>query len=145
MASTVTIFNSFRKYIADGTIDLDTDTVKAALLLSTYTVSAAHTILSDVSSHEVAAGSGYTAGGVALTTPSVTYSGAVAKYTADPAVWTSLSKTFRFLLLYANVTRNGIVNPLLEVILIDNTPGDIIVTATDYSIQWNANGIISFS
>jgi hypothetical protein len=145
MASTVTIFNSFRKYAADGTIDLDTDTVKAALITSAYTVNATHTILADISANEVSNGAGYTTGGATLTTPSVTYSGAVAKFSADPALWLALTKTFRFVLLYANVTRNAVVNPLIAIILIDNTPNDIVVTAADYSIQWSASGIVTFS
>lgn len=145
MASTVTIFNSFRKYISDGTIDLDTDTIKGALIASSYTVNATHTILADVSAHEVSSGAGYTTGGTTITSPSVTYSGAVSKFSGDPALWLALTKTFRFILLYGNVTRNGIVNPLIAIILIDNTPNDIVVTAADYSIQWSANGIITFS
>lgn len=145
MASTVTLFNSFRKYIADGTIDLDSDTIKAALLLDTYTVNPAHTILSDVSSHEAGAGSGYSSGGVALTGKSVTYTGTTGKFTSDPPLWLALTKTFRFLLVYAAVTRNSIVNPLIEIILIDNTPQNIIVSAADYSIQWSANGILSIN
>lgn len=143
MASTAYLFNSARKALLDGTIDLDTDTIKAALLASTYTFSAAHSILADVVAHEVAAGNGYTTGGTALTTAAVTYAAAVAKFTADPAAWASLTKTFRFLLIYANKTANGLVNPLLGCILLDNTPADIVVTAADYSIQWNANGIFT--
>jgi len=145
MASTVTVFNPFRKYLGDGTIDMDTDTIKAALITSAYTVNASHGILSDVSAHEVTNGAGYTTGGATLTTPNMSYSGAVAKFTADPAIWAALTKTFRYLLLYAAVTRNGVVNPLMEIILIDNTPADIVVTAADYSIQWSASGIISIS
>lgn len=142
MASTLTIPNNFRKYIADGTIDLDTDTIKAALLLDTYTLSAAHSIFGDVSSHEVAAGNGYAAGGVALANQSVTVTGAQSKFSADPATWAALTKTFRYLALYANKTANGVVNPLIALILLDNTPANIVVTAADYSIQWNANGIL---
>lgn len=145
MASTITIYNSFRKYEADGTIDLDSDIINAALLSNGYAVNAAHSVLADVVANEVAAGTGYTTGGVALANKSVTYTGAIAKFTADPATWASLTKTFRFLVLYALKTANGVTNPLICAFLLDNTPADIVVTSADYSVQWNANGIITWS
>lgn len=145
MASTITIFNDFRKFIADGTIDLDTDTIKAMMLSNGYTVNAAHSVLADIGSNEVAAGNGYVAGGQALANKSLTVVGAESKFTADPLTWASLTKTYRFLLLYAAKTANGKVNPLIAVILVDNTPADVIISAADYSVQWNANGILVFS
>jgi hypothetical protein len=39
MASKLFIFDAFRKYIMDGTVDLDTDTIKAALVTSAQTSS----------------------------------------------------------------------------------------------------------
>lgn len=49
MAATITFYNSFKEYIADGTIDLDTDTFKVTLHTSSYTPSATtHTIYSDL-------------------------------------------------------------------------------------------------
>lgn len=145
MASTITLMNHLAKICADGTVDLDTDDIKVAMLADTYTVNAAHTILGDVSSHEVAAGNGYTAGGVALANKSLTVAGNDTKFSADPATWTGLTKTFRYLAIYAAKTANGLVNPLLAVILVDNTPADIVVTTADYSVQWNANGIFKWT
>lgn len=145
MASTITLTNSLRKYLGDGTIDWDSDTIKCMMLTSGYTLNAAHSILADVSANEVAAGNGYTTGGVTLANKSVTLAGVVAKYTADPATWGTLTKTYRFLALYSEKTVNGVVNPLIALILVDNTPADIVITGADYSVQWNANGIFTLS
>jgi len=145
MASTLTLTNALRKYLGDGSVDWDSDTVKVAMLSNSYTVNPAHSIFGDVSSHEVAAGGGYTAGGVALANKSVTLAAAVAKYTADPATWAGLTKTYRTLAIYSEKTVNGVVNPLIALILVDNTPADIVITAADYSVQWNANGIFTMS
>lgn len=145
MASSITLFNIFRKANADGTIDLDSDTIKVMLVDSNYTFNAGHSEAADVSAYEVAAGSGYSAGGVALANKSVTLNAATSKFTADPATWPGLTKTFRFAVLYAEKVANGLTNPLIACVLLDTTPADVVVTAADYSIQWNANGIIAWS
>lgn len=44
MAASYNKYNSFSEYMADGTFDLNTDTFKVALVASTYTPSAAHTV-----------------------------------------------------------------------------------------------------
>ena len=145
MASTIVLVNSLRKYLGDGTVDWDSDTIKCMMLNNSYALNAAHSALADVSANEVAAGGGYSTGGVALANKSVTLAGSVAKYTADPATWAALTKTYRFLAMYSEKTANAIVNPLIALILVDNTPADIVVTAADYSVQWNANGIFTLS
>lgn len=145
MASTLTLTNALRKYLGDGTVDWDSDTVKCAMLNSGYTINAAHAVFADVSASEVAAGGGYTTGGAALANKSVTLAGAVAKYTADPATWAGLTKTYRTLAIYSEKSINGVVNPLIALILVDNTPADIVITAADYSVQWNANGIFTLA
>lgn len=145
MASTITLTNNLNKYVTDGTVDLDSDTIKVAMLADTYTVSAAHSIFGDVSSHQVAAGNGYAAGGAALANKSITVAGNETKFSADPATWTGLTKTYRFLAIYAEKTANAVVNPLLAIILVDNTPANIVITAADYSVQWNANGIFKWT
>ena len=58
MAASLTFYNSFREYVADGTIDLDTHTFKAMLVASGYTPSTAHTVKTDVT-NELSTANGY--------------------------------------------------------------------------------------
>ena len=141
MAVTITEYSACKKYRHDGTLDLNSATIKAALVTSSYTPDAAnHDTWSDVSANEVATGNGYTTGGVSLTGLSVTNT----EWDADNASWSSLTKTFRYIVLYASGTYNGVVDPLIAYILPDNTPADITVTATDYYLVWDASGIATF-
>lgn len=145
MAATVSIYNSFRQYIGDGTIDLDANNLYVALVLSTYTYNAAHTVWADVSANEAATGDGYTTGGANLTTNTLTYSGATATFDADDVAWAALTKTFRFAVLYVNATVNSIVKPVICCILLDSTPANIVVSGATYTLSWNASGIFTFA
>lgn len=143
MASTTSKYDKLHKYLIDGTVDLDTNTIKVALVSSAYTFNAAHNVWADVSANEVASGAGYTTGGIALASKVVSYAGPLGKFLADNPVWTGLTKTFRYAVIYASGTLNGVVDPLLLCILLDNTPADIAAVGVDYSIQWNAGGILT--
>jgi hypothetical protein len=145
MPSTTTIYNPLRKYLLNGTIDLDTDPIYVALVANTYTVDAAHAAWADVSTHEVAAGDGYTAGGQLLLNPVSNFAAAVGSWITDNPVWPALTKTFRYAVLYADVVRNSVTDPLICCILINNTPADIVVSAADYSLQWHPSGILTLS
>ncbi len=145
MASTVYIYDSFRQYVADGTIDLTAATVTLALVTSSYTYSAAHTVWADASANEVANGAGYTTNGAALGSPTVTYSGSTATFDASDVTWSSLTKTFRGGVLYLNDTVNAIVKPVILYILFDSTPADITISGADFTVAWNASGILTFS
>lgn len=58
---------------ANGAWDWDTDTIKVALTTSGYTFDQdTHDFFNDVT-NEFSTGAGYTAGGVTITTPTVTY------------------------------------------------------------------------
>ena len=37
-----------------------------------------------------------------------------------------------------------IVKPVIAYVLFDDTPADIVVTATDYVVQWSSLGIAAF-
>lgn len=145
MAVSLEIFNSFRQYVNDGTIDLDTDTLKVALVTSAYTKNLAHTVWADISTNEVATGDGYTTGGAALANSDVTHSGAVATWDGDDVTWTALTKTFRYGVIYKVGTANSIVNPVIGIILFDTAPADVAISGTDFVIQWNASGIYSWT
>lgn len=148
MAATFTLYSSFRKYVMDGTIDLDTDTIKLMLVTSSYTPSIAHDVLADVTaspSPEVSSGNGYTTGGATLAGKVVTNTDSPSQgvFDADDVVWTSLTKVFRYGILYASKTVSPIVNPLIGYILFDATPANIDVTASNFTVQWNTAGIIT--
>ncbi len=134
MAASITAYDHLWKLIATGGIDLDTDTLKVALVTSSYTPSAAHTVWADVSANEVATGAGYTTGGITLATPVATNS----NIDYDDLVWTALTKTFRYAVCYKSGSGGGLTNPLLWYALLDTKPADVVSSGSNYTIQWNA-------
>jgi hypothetical protein len=152
MAASFTLYSSFRKYVLDGTIDLDTDTLKLMLVTSDYVPSIAHDVLADVTaspSPEVVAvaspSNGYTAGGKALEGQVVSNTDSPSQgiFDANDVVWAGLTATFRYGILYAEKSVSPLVNPLIGYILFDTTPADIVLTATNFTVQWNSSGIIT--
>lgn len=142
MATTITGYTSYKQYVHDGTINLNsTGKVMLALVKSTYTFSAAHTVWADVSGEEVATGDGYTTGGAALGSLSVNST----RFDSADVTWSSLTKTFRCGVLYLNDTVNTIVKPVIAYILFDDTPADISISGGDFTVQVNASGWITFS
>ena len=49
MSSQLALFNKLRKYLLDGTVDFDTDTIKCALVTNAYTFDATHYKWADIS------------------------------------------------------------------------------------------------
>jgi hypothetical protein len=145
MATSLELFNSFRQYVADGTIDLDSGDVYMALVTSAYTKNLGHTIWSQVSGYEVASGTGYTTNGANVVGNDVTYSGTTATFDANDLTFSALTKTFRFGVLYINATVNGTIKPLIAIALFDSTPADVTVSGVDFTITWNASGIITWT
>lgn len=134
MAVSATLYDHTWKLFLTGGVDADTDTIKIALVTSSYTPSTAHTQWSDASSYEVSNGSGYTTGGVTLASPVATNS----NIDFDDPVWTSLTKTFRYGVCYKSGSGGGLTNPLLFYFLFDTTPADIVNTGSNFSIELNA-------
>ena len=134
MAASIHAYAHFWKLVTTGEIDLNTDTLKVALVTSGYMPSVVHTAWAEVSANEVAAGNGYTTGGVALANPVVTNS----NIDYDDVVWTALSKTFRYAVCYKSGLGGSVTNPLLFYILCDTTPADIVVSTSNWSIVWNS-------
>lgn len=146
MASILTPYNELKRFIADGTIDLDTDVFKVALLSSSYTPNAtAHNKFADVSASEVANGNGYASGGVSVANLGLVMTGATLKWNLASPLWANLTKSFRYAVVYKVGTANSIVNPLVCYILLDDTPADIAVAAMDYSFVWGSGGVIAIT
>jgi hypothetical protein len=146
MAFQFDLYNSLLRTWHDGTLDGDDDDIKVALLSSAYVPDlVSHSIFADVSAAELPSANGYTAGGLLLTNKSVTD----ASFDADDITFVNLgspaSVSFRYGVLYCDQTKGSVVKPLMGLVLFDNTPADIVVAASNYSVQWSNAGIIGYS
>lgn len=148
MAASITFYQSFREYMADGSIDLDTDTFKVMLVSSSYTPNAGtHTAKADVT-NELSTANGYTAGGATLGSVTWSRSGGTVTFDADDTTWTASggSITARYAVIYDDTSTSPSADLLVAYILLDTTPAD--VTATDgntLTLQWNASGIFTLT
>ena len=91
------IYNIAKASIGDGTIDWDLNTIKVALVTSTYVPDIdAHTDFATHITNEVV-GTGYTAGGAALAGKAVTVDNTNdwAEYTATNVTWSTSTITAR--------------------------------------------------
>lgn len=102
----------------------------------------AHSVWADFSDDEVTDGDGYTTGGVALTSKALNHVYRDVYWDADDVPWTSITKTFRYAVLYQYGINNSIVNGVVGYQLCDDTFVDRVLSAVDYKIQWSANGIL---
>ena len=135
------IFNSFKRDIANGSINLATDAVKIMLVGSAYTPNIdTHTKRSDVT-NEVS-GTGYTAGGIALVNKTVTMNTTSDKgvFDADDLTISNATITARGAVLYK--ARGG-VSSADELIAYLDFGADITSTAGNFNIAFDANGIIT--
>lgn len=138
-AGSWTFTNAGRTSLLNGDFDINTDTFKMALFLSTSNIGAASTTYAGLT-NEVANGSGYTTGGKTLTmsltgTTTVTVD-------CDDQTWTASGGpiTARFAVIYESAGN------VLCYCLLDSTPGD--VTATDgntLTVAINASGIFTLA
>jgi hypothetical protein len=134
------IFNNFNYNLARKAIDMVNDTIRVALCSSSLVPSAtAHNVWSDISSYEIV-GSGYTAGGQALASKTVTQDetngGAI--FDAADVTWGTSVITARYAVLY-DVTASNILIACFDFI------SDKISSGGDFVLQWNTNGILKLN
>jgi len=123
-------------------IDFDTDTIKVALVTSSYTPNQdTHDYFDDVSSNEVS-GTGYTAGGNTLANKSVTYTSGtnVTKFDADDTSWTSSTITARYAVIYDASPGSNATRPLIAYV---DFGSDQSSSNGTFSIVWDAAGIFT--
>lgn len=136
------VYNSFKQKIQDGSIDLDTDTIKVLLVTSSYTPDIdTHEDLADVT-NEVS-GTGYTTGGEALANKAVTKDTANdrGKFDADDVTWASSSITARGAIIYKDTGTPG----TSWLIAYKDFGADKTSISDDFTIQWSADGILYLS
>ena len=146
MAISISSFNCLSELILDGSLDLETSTIKIALIKSLYTFDATDVnFTTEIQSEEIDTGNGYTTGGETITTPAVTIAAGVATFDADDVTWAVLTATFRAAVIYADGTFNTYTDPPIAYILFNTALADITVTAFDFSTIWHASGILTVS
>ena len=139
-AGTWTFTNGGRTSLVDGTFDLNTDTFKMALFLSTSNIGASSTTFAGVT-NEHAAANGYTAGGAAITLSLSGTTTVTVDISSDP-VWTASggSITARYAVIY-EVSGNVLCYALL-----DSTPADVTATTGNtLTVAANASGVFTLS
>lgn len=145
MAITFTAYNKqqFNELNGTSVIDFDTNDLYLSLHTSTYTPDAEnHDFYNDVT-NEVS-GTNYSAGGVKLTTVSLTRSTTTVTLDADDVTWTQHAAGFsnaRYGVLRMS-TGNAATSPLIGYI---NFGADVGNTAADMVVKWNASGISTWT
>lgn len=134
--ATAQIFNSFREALAEKVHDLGTDTLK--FMLSNTAPSLANAIKTDIT--EIAAGSGYTAGGATVTVTSSSQSGGTYSLVLDNCTITASGGgigPFRYVVLYNDTATNdeliGYVDYGVSYTLPDGQPF-VIVAGTFFTL-----------
>jgi hypothetical protein len=136
------VYNSFKRDIMNGGIDLDTDTIKVALVTSSYSPNIdTHDNFDDVT-NEVS-GTGYIAGGATLGSVTVTADTTNDRGVFDAAdtSWATSTITARGAVIYKSTG----VSSTSKLIAYVDFGSDITSTASTFSITWNASGIITLS
>lgn len=134
------IYNAFKKNIMDGSIDLDTDTIKVMLVTSVYTPDQdAHEFISDVT-NEVS-GTGYTAGGATVANGTVTQDNTNDKgvYDGDDITWVASTITARGAVIYKD-TGVTTTSPIIAYL---DFGTDQSSSNGPFTIQFNADGILN--
>jgi hypothetical protein len=121
----------------DSAIDVLADTIKVSLITNSATpnfdTDAGYTASNEVS------GTGYTAGGNAVTTDTITVSSGTLIYDGDDVSWTTATfSAARAARGYDDTITTPTADPLLW---LTNFGADFAVSAGTFTIQWAAGGI----
>jgi hypothetical protein len=144
------VYDTAKKFLADGTFDMDNASLglSMALFLSTSNANTLTNSLYGDLTNEVATAFGYTQLGQALTGETWQQSGATTTADSDNVTWTASggSITARYAVIYCNATVNSHVKPLLAVCLLNVAPADETVTdGNDLTVAINASGIFTLT
>jgi hypothetical protein len=138
--ATFTFFDEFKKYIGDGTIDLDTHTFKIALT-NTAPTTGTDTVIANIT--QIANGNGYTTGGNTLGTVTYAETGAgtgIWQFTSADSVFTASGGSigpFRYVVLYDD-TPTSPADPLVG--LLDYGSNVTVTTGNTFTVDVGANG-----
>jgi len=134
------LYGNFLLKALNKEVDFDSDTIKVALLSSSYTPDQdAHDYFNDVSSYEVT-GTGYTTGGATLASKTATYDSAnnVVILDAADTTWSSSTITARYAVVYDS-TGTASTSALIGYV---DFGSDQSSTNGNFTITWDSTGIV---
>ena len=134
------LYGQFLAKALNKEVDFDSDTIKVALLTSSYTPDQdAHDYFNDVSSYEVT-GTGYTTGGATLASKTVTYDSGSNVIVLDAAdtTWSSSTITARYAVVYDS-TGTASTSALIGYV---DFGSDQSSTNGNFTITWDSTGIV---
>ena len=135
------LYGNFLKQALNKEVDWDSDTIKVALLSSSYTPNQdTHDYYDDVSSYEVT-GTGYTTGGATLASKTSTYDGANNVIVLDAADVTLSSSTItaRYAVVYDDSGASAAAKALIGYV---DFGSDQSSTNGNFTITWDSTGIV---
>lgn len=143
MAVTAFVFGQFLDHLAQKRIDLDSDTVKVALVGSGWTPNQDTMDYFDDVTNQVT-GTGYTAGGATLTGVTWSYTAGTNtwKFDAADVSWPSSTVTARYAVIYVDTAGAASADPLIAYV---DFGADVSSTAGTFSIVWDAAGIFTMT
>ena len=139
-AGTWTFTNGGRTSLLDGTFDIDSDTWKMALFLSTSNIGAASTTYAGLT-NEHANANGYTTGGNAINLQLSGTTTVKVDIQTDP-IWTAAGGSIiaRFAVIYE------VAGNVLCYCLLDSTPADVTVTTGNtLTVAAHASGVFDLA
>lgn len=134
------LYGNFLLKALNKEVDFDSDTIKVALLSSSYTPDQdAHDYFNDVSSYEVT-GTGYTTGGATLASKTATYDSGTNVIVLDAAdvTWSSSTITARYAVIYDS-TGTSSTSALIGYV---DFGSDQSSTNGNFTITWDSTGIV---
>lgn len=143
--ATFTFFDEFKKYLGDGTIDLDTHAFKAELT-NTAPTTGTNTVKADIT--EISAGNGYTAGGATLASVTWAETGSgtgVWQFTCADITWTASGGSigpFRYVVFYDD-TPSSPADPLVG--LLDYGSAVTVTDGNTFTVDVGASGLFRLS
>lgn len=142
----VTIFDRALPKLTNGVMDLNSDTFRAILLNNTQALTSAFAGAStdcrkaDLTG-EFSTGGGYTAGGIALSSVTLTRVGQLVTLDANDLLWSALTvANAQYLAVYDDTAANEDLLFFVEL----NVGGTISPAGVDVAMVWNAAGILEY-
>lgn len=143
MAVTAKFYGNVFACAFNKEIDFDSDSIKVLLVTSAYAFDQdAHKYKSSIT-NEVT-GTGYTAGGATLASPTITYNAGTNLLVLDGAdvSWANSTITARGAVIYDSTPATDATKPLIAFV---DFGQDITSSGGNFTITWDATGIASIS